>query len=534
MEKGDEMGIEGLIQSIEEYEKNSQFTQRNTTLNMLKKQLEKEESSLGQCVLAFYEGVQNNKNKLYKKSVACFYKALQYAKQSDNILYKVKCYDHLGMAYARQADYYSALKHYLKAYRLANVNELLGYKYIILNNIGKLFIWIEEFSSAMHYIDEAYEIYLEYESHNPKGLSEILLNMCEVESYSNVKTRFAYLYKKHQNDISKATIQRFEALYLLKQIRLANKVQQDSHVENEIEQFIKLSESIKSVSFFYRGCLELLAICTSASLYKPATQLLRIIETQYRPHRIASLDYRYFKQRVDYYQTFYKEDYKKQCEVYEEYFYVNLNFAKQFRKAYIQNVLVSLELDHSRMKMHNAYAKNAILLKEIEKDSFTGLLNKVYAKQYVSECLRKRKADSKQALILFDLDHFKEVNDLYGHQFGDEVILKSAAQLKTLQNNHCIAARFGGDEFFLFLDDVTHLSEVVNVVQQLLAFAKQILFPSTILYQTYSIGVAYLNEDTDFDEAFAIADRALYLAKEQGRNQATIVSKEGQIANIKG
>ena len=84
-------------------------------------------------------------------------------------------------------------------------------------------------------------------------------------------------------------------------------------------------------------------------------------------------------------------------------------------------------------------------------DAMTGLLNHATAKAKVLERLQER-PDGRYALVIFDLDHFKQANDTYGHMFGDKVLIHVANKLRQSIRDGDIAARAGGDEFLIFLE----------------------------------------------------------------------------------
>lgn len=92
------------------------------------------------------------------------------------------------------------------------------------------------------------------------------------------------------------------------------------------------------------------------------------------------------------------------------------------------------------------------------KDFFTGLLNKRACKEYVQDSIATNKDIHYMAMI--DIDNFKNVNDTYGHLYGDKVILKVAAIINSALNGRGIVGRFGGDEFFIFTNWITKESQL--------------------------------------------------------------------------
>ena len=123
------------------------------------------------------------------------------------------------------------------------------------------------------------------------------------------------------------------------------------------------------------------------------------------------------------------------------------------------------------------------------------------------------------AFYIIDLDHFKEVNDLLGHQFGDKVLAEFARGLKKIfRPNDCIG-RFGGDEFVVIVDSLPNMEVVIRKAEQI----KQIAFNLTVegrsRFVTASIGIAIAPQNgRDYDSLFASADKAVYHVKNNGKN----------------
>ncbi len=124
------------------------------------------------------------------------------------------------------------------------------------------------------------------------------------------------------------------------------------------------------------------------------------------------------------------------------------------------------------------------------------------------------------SLLLFDMDHFKHVNDAYGHRAGDFVLQTLAARVRLVLRTPDLFARFGGDEFALILPH-TSLPGAVIVAERLRAivYHSQFVFETHTLPVSLSMGVATVRPGDTVDTLLARADQALYLAKEKGRNQ---------------
>ncbi|MBF0379395.1 MAG: diguanylate cyclase [Magnetococcales bacterium] len=165
------------------------------------------------------------------------------------------------------------------------------------------------------------------------------------------------------------------------------------------------------------------------------------------------------------------------------------------------------------------------------RDALTGLHNRRFLEEYLETLLAttKRK-EQRLSFLVMDLDHFKEVNDTYGHDVGD-LVLKSLGSLFTAQvRNSDLVIRFGGEEFLVILQESEdysgrQLAEKIRQAVEKLA----IQIPGEVLRKTISIGVAgYPSDGEDLWDVIKAADLALYEAKRKGRNRVEVYSSNLQ------
>lgn len=164
------------------------------------------------------------------------------------------------------------------------------------------------------------------------------------------------------------------------------------------------------------------------------------------------------------------------------------------------------------------------LLSAATKDSLTGILNRRAfldnAELAVSMAVRTQRQIT---LLVIDIDHFKKINDSYGHPVGDTVLGGFTKGVQRLLRPHDLFGRIGGEEFAVLLSDSSN--NVMNVAERIRTFAEEQSFPSiSNLSYSISIGVVTLIPESqrDLEKMLLHADKALYEAKRTGRNRVCI------------
>ncbi len=187
-------------------------------------------------------------------------------------------------------------------------------------------------------------------------------------------------------------------------------------------------------------------------------------------------------------------------------------------------------LKHQTAELQKLHAELKVLA---SRDSLTGLLNRRAFQEHAAQMLRTaRRRKESAALLMIDLDHFKQINDCFGHAEGDHVLKMVAAALKATARENDIVARLGGEEFVVAVLGACETESVAAAERLRLAIAA-IRSPKSGI--TASIGVTTCTPQMQKHEASLIlgellkqADRALYAAKHNGRNQVCHVNSLAQ------
>ena len=172
-----------------------------------------------------------------------------------------------------------------------------------------------------------------------------------------------------------------------------------------------------------------------------------------------------------------------------------------------------------------------LLQDRAERDSLTKLLNKNAARKQAEEYLARFPEGTNCAMLIIDLDNFKQVNDQFGHLFGDAVLSRAAREISKFFRNQDIVARIGGDEFMVLMRGVSERSLLENRCQRLLqSFQSIFRNQKQKLPLSCSIGISVSpDHGTTYYDLFNRADQALYQAKARGKNKYVFYEKGGSI-----
>ncbi len=194
-------------------------------------------------------------------------------------------------------------------------------------------------------------------------------------------------------------------------------------------------------------------------------------------------------------------------------------------KSYINESIPSIEVK----LLMNALQESAFT------DGLTGLYNRKFLEEHSKKLIPHAKRDNFNiGVLLLDMDHFKAVNDEYGHDIGDKVLKELARILLENVRESDLVVRYGGEEFVILLINIAEEEAIMvaNKIKQKVAENEIDVYAGSKLKKTISIGLSmYPKDSSSFDSVIKNADIALYEAKHKGRNQV-IRFKEEQITSV--
>ena len=164
------------------------------------------------------------------------------------------------------------------------------------------------------------------------------------------------------------------------------------------------------------------------------------------------------------------------------------------------------------------------------RDKLTGLYNRHYLIEYLEYLLAQHRRHKKRSsLIMIDLDHFKRVNDFYGHVIGDQALKAVAECIRQHCRESDIIARYGGEEFIIICSD-SNIQESCRLAERIREGVEHLTSEPLGFHgpQTVSIGIYELSPDEELtvDQLISRVDKALYCAKNEGRNKVFISTQK--------
>ncbi len=202
---------------------------------------------------------------------------------------------------------------------------------------------------------------------------------------------------------------------------------------------------------------------------------------------------------------------------------VTINFANRLRR---RNRILRDENENLHFDLIAAQKEKADLEDKAMTDYLTGLPNRLYAQESfprIASALFSRGNqlnvdNGKVAVMVLDLDRFKNINDTHGHKTGDDVLRQASIIFKKMVRQTDLVCRWGGEEFIIVAPNVTK-EMARDIAEKVRLGISDHWFGHGELKVTISIGVTSLNQNESLDDVVSRADEALYRAKEKGRNQ---------------
>lgn len=193
------------------------------------------------------------------------------------------------------------------------------------------------------------------------------------------------------------------------------------------------------------------------------------------------------------------------------------------------------QMDNMKKQIDEFKSVNQNISSEAKHDALTGMLTRKYLMQELNELMRQFNDDDPLTVIMADIDHFKKVNDSYGHLVGDEVIKDVSARIRGALRSFDSVGRYGGEEFLIVLQSTDNKEgrDIAERIRQRIANLP-IQHDSKKYPVTISMGLTQARKGESATDLIERADQALYNAKGAGRNRVVVLDHEGRVIDTDG
>lgn len=468
------------------------------------------------CLL-FYKGEYFFRIGNFTEALNYLSRCLQAPKHDDYLHFDALSYNIIGLIYTYLCQESIAINNLLQGKAVSESAHLVQEFAICCANIGNAYSQVENFQAAIQY----YTLAIEHMDANGCSASKIALlcriYCCILYCKTHNKELALPAYDKICQLQKQSSPPFFTATIFNLRIRLYDFLGDVSFLRDNLNQLLILEYALDFLDYS-SAYFDAFDYLLEKRMQPEAFSLLEYIRNHVSDSSPAFLKQHYLNSKKAYSHIFGdKEEYLQTChqliellpDVLEEQRYAklcSLDYIEQLRKT----------KNESEM-----YRKKSQL------DQMTGLLNKHTIQFFVEEDLTTAQSSKQSAMILIDLDHFKQINDTLGHLAGDTFICQTASVIQDYFKEKAFCGRVGGDEFLVYLPEVTDPSFVILQSE----FLRQEIYRKTsernITVTTQaSIGIAFSSEYYyDYETMFNAADQALYRAKLGGRNKVVVAGQ---------
>lgn len=516
MEQKMKMNIEHLVQQLEFYKGKRDMIKVLTYTDLLYAEAVLQQDYLHRAIALYYRSFCCFSSGKYTIALKAGVEGLGYCEKYSYSKYYVLLCNIIGVCYGTLNDQINSLSYFLKAYYKSLENDSFEERHMIINNIGTIFQNLGFYDKALEYFLRCLkERKLNADTLN---INDGILIINVIGAY--VKSRkldelksWMELLAAYQEKFDNEVVNDDFHLY---QIYLATYEENDDKIVACIDEMIRCSHDNLDVLHTFKNLLEVMDICLSLKdedlCLRVYAELQRIQDDYQDVHNEVRLNER----KVVMYQLFHHEEELLEAlrSFYDSKVKGNILMQQDMKK----NLLMKIDLERLMHEQDAILRKNEELLRNNELDEFTRVYHKESFRKHVCRDLQHNLPDQYNALFIIDIDHFKQVNDTYGHLVGDEVLLQVAEILRTSVRETEYVGRIGGDEFSIFMKNIYAKDYVEEKAEQILTKIRNIRTKDITEEITASIGICMSNHADQYEWVFEMADEAMYEVKERGRN----------------
>ncbi|MFA9465426.1 MAG: diguanylate cyclase domain-containing protein [Velocimicrobium sp.] len=459
-------------------------------------------------------------------------KGITYQQKTNDEFLLARSYNLLAISADSQGNLVSALDYYLTALKYCENTNLKYESGLVYTNIGHLYVTLKEYNTAIRYFELGLD-YMAYEKQNSFYFTNLALSFVAI---GNCYYNLGYMDQamdyanQYNHECPKTCLKDYsQVAYQCFYIKLLTALEQFKERDILITQCIPNITSITSLLDIYYEIFDFCEHLFQIKKYDELWQVLNYLELLTNSADIAHLQLKVLNLKIQYFKLF--SDEPNYLQATSRFFTISEKMHEVATSTTLSTINLRFSLEEIRSLNDLMEEENRMLQERSERDSLTGLPNRYRLNDYSEEAFERAfNNQTSLAVEIFDVDCFKQFNDTYGHQAGDDCLCLIANFLKEIMREDIFCARYGGDEFIIIYENKSD-EEIMQIATKLkqsveelkIKHANSIVAP----YLTISQGVrnsipSIGNKMWDF--LFA-ADAALYQVKQSQKNDILLVHK---------
>lgn len=483
----------------------------------------------------FYKGEAHYILNEAEEMFDCMAQSVTYLTETEQWILLARAYNMMAITSINRGQAPVAVDYYLIALKCAKEHGAQAVISSIHINLGYLYMQNGVYAEAKTHLKEAHKLYCGLADKKPHIGKLIMI-------YTNLATCYLLTRDMEKASYYMGRLERECRPYFthMDQVYVGCMEARFYHTKGD---FAKRDETIRMIIHdFKEGRLPLLdlfddlySLCELALEIKEYDVFLQVInelEPVVSRTGLLNLDRKVQELMISYYVAAGEE--QEYHRATARYFKLSQRMDTESRKMIANMIQVRISLEKARESKQRVEEMNALLTEKSETDALTGLANRYRMtdvfQQMMDECREEQKLLSVEIL---DIDYFKEYNDNYGHQAGDECICRVAELIRGMQSEQVFCARYGGDEFIILykgLEEAQVLEQAQRLRENIMALSIEHAYSKALPIVTISQGICQSvpvegNKSWDF---LHIADEYLYKVKKSRRNDICAGSIQGE------
>lgn len=465
-------------------------------------------------------------------------KAIAILSQTEQWYLLARAYNMLAVISINRGNAPVAVDYYLAALNCCKEHAIDTILCSIHINLGYLYMQNGIYREAQHHFDDAYDIYCAepQEKKRPERLAMIYNNLalCYLLRGNLERTK---RYVEKLNEECQSYFDDMDYVYVgCMKARYYHACGRYEKRDTLIKDILARLDKTLPILDLFDDLYTLCELALEIKQYDAFNKITALLEPLIKRTNMRNLERQLLKLQIRYYERI--QDEAHYLAASGRFYQLVMIMEDESKKMVSNMIQIRTELERANESKKKIEAINAMLTEKSETDQLTGLANRYrlneYSQKILADCVKK---NSPLAVEILDIDYFKQYNDNYGHQAGDECIKAVAALLKNMQSETVFAARYGGDEFIVVysgLKEAEVAEKAKKLKQDILELQIEHAYSKALPILTISQGICCavpIRENKSWDYLHA-ADEYLYKVKKWERNGICIGDLRGNAVKL--